>query len=245
MAIKYKCSKRTIQRKIDQHQVSIPKKTAREVVILMDATFWGRVFGVMLFKDNITKENLLKYYIRNETNTKYREGIEELRSRGYIITAIVCDGRRGLIQSFKDIPVQMCQFHQVAIIRRYITKKPRMPAAIELKQVVDLMKQTDKESFEGALNEWYLKWKSFLDERSVNEKTCKSFYTHKRLRSAYRSLKTNLKWLFTWYDNIELNIPSTTNAIEGHFADLKTKLRNHNGLSIERKKRFIDEFLKA
>jgi len=245
LAIKHKCSKRTIQRKIDQHQVSIPKKTAREVVILMDATFWGRVFGVMLFKDNITKENLLKYYIKTETNSKYREGIEELKSRGYIITAIVCDGRRGLIQSFKNIPVQMCQFHQAAIIRRYITKNPRMPAAIELKQVVDLMKQTDKESFEGALNEWYLTWKSFLNEKSVNEETGKSFYTHKRLRSAYRSLKTNLKWLFTWYDYLELNIPNTTNAIDGHFADLKTKLRNHNGLSIERKKKFIDEFLKA
>ncbi len=32
---------------------------------------------------------------------------------------------------------------------------------------------------------------------------------------------------FTWYDNIELNIPNTTNAIDGHFADLKNKLRNH------------------
>ncbi len=245
MAIKHKCSKRTIQRKIDLHQVTLPQKTVREVVVLMDATYWGRVFGVMLFKDNITKENLLKYYIKNETNAKYREGIEELRSRGYIIKAIVCDGRRGLIQSFENIPVQMCQFHQAAIVRRYITKKPRMPAAIELKQIAELMKQTDKESFEGALNEWHLKWKPFLNERTVNEETGKSFYTHKRLRSAYRSLKTNLKWLFTWYDHMELNIPNTTNAIDGHFADLKTKLRNHNGLSIERKMKFIDEFLKA
>ena len=99
----------------------------------MDSTYWGRTFGVMLFKDDITKENLLKYYIQNETNAKYREGIKELKSRGYIIKAIVCDGRRGLIQSFEDIPVQMCQFHQSAIIRRYITKKTRMPAAIDLK----------------------------------------------------------------------------------------------------------------
>ncbi len=120
-----------------------------------------------------------------------------------------------------------------------------MPAAIELKQIAELMKHTDKESFEGALNEWHLKWELFLNERSVNEETGKSFYTHKRLRSAYRSLKTNLKWLFTWYDHMGLNIPNTTNAIDGHFADLKTKLRNHNGLSIERKMKFIDEFLKA
>jgi hypothetical protein len=84
-----------------------------------------------------------------------------------------------------------------------------------------------------------------LNERTINTETGKSHYTHKKVRSAYRSLKTNLKWLFTWYDNIELQIPNTTNAIDGHFSDLKTKLRNHNGLSKSRKVKFIDEFLKA
>lgn len=245
LAAHYNCSKRTIQRKIDLYQVFLPEKTVREVVVLMDTTYWGRNFGVMLFKDNITKDNLLKYFVKNETNALYQQGIQELKSRGYIIKAIVCDGRRGLIQSFENIPVQMCQFHQASIIRRYITKNPRMSAAIELKELTSLMTETDKESFQGALNEWHDRWKTFLNERTLCETTGKSFYTHKRLRSAYRSLNTNLNWLFTWYDFRELNIPNTTNAIDGHFADLKTKLRNHNGLSIERKKKFIVEFLKA
>lgn len=91
----------------------------------------------------------------------------------------------------------------------------------------------------------YNKWEDFLNERTKNLNTNKSFYTHKKLRSAYRSLKNNTPWLFTWYENIELKIPNTTNAIDGHFADLKNKLRNHNGLSIKRKIKFIDEFLKA
>jgi len=211
----------------------------------MDTTYWGHSFGVMLFKDSITKENLLKYYVKNESNALYHKGIKELKEKGNRIKAIVCDGRRGLLNSFNGIPIQMCQFHQAAIIRRYITKNPKLPASIELKKIVRLMSKTDKESFEGALNEWFEKWEKFLNERTLNEETGKSFYTHKRLRSAYRSLKTNLKWLFTWYDNIELNIPNTTNAIDGHFADLKNKLRNHNGLSITRKKKFIDRFLKA
>ena len=77
----------------------------------MDTTYWGRSFGVMLFKDAATKENLLKYYVKTETNNLYKQGVEELISNGYIIKAIVCDGRRGLLQSFKNIPVQMCQFH--------------------------------------------------------------------------------------------------------------------------------------
>jgi len=211
----------------------------------MDTTYWGRSFGVMLFKDAITKENLLKYYVKTETNTLYRAGVTALQSRGFTIVAIVCDGRKGLIQSFEKIPVQMCQFHQVAIIRRYITKNPKMQSSKELKSVVDLMKHTDKESFQGALQAWFTKWESFLNERTINSETLKSHYTHKRLRSAYRSLKNNSPWLFTWYDNIELNIPNTTNAIDGHFADLKNKLRNHNGLSQKRKMKFIDGFLKA
>lgn len=245
LAIKYNCSKRTIQRKIDLHQITLPKKQARKVIVLTDTTYWGRNFGVMLFKDAITGENLLKYYVKAESNALYKKGIEELKYRGFIIVAIVCDGRRGLFQLFRDIPIQMCQFHQVAIIRRYITKNPKLPASIELKGLVDLLKQTDKESFQGALNDWHVKWKFFLKERTTNPETGKSHYTHKRLRSAYRSLKTNLPWLFTWYENIELEIPNTTNAIDGHFADLKNKLRNHNGLSKQRKIKFINEFLNA
>lgn len=230
---------------MDLVSINNHNKTPREVIVLMDTTYWGRGFGVMLFKDNITKENLLKYYVKTESNSKYIEGINSLIALGFSVKAIVCDGRKGLINAFSNIPVQMCQFHQSAIIRRYLTKNPKLEAAKELMQVVDLMKQTDKESFVGALEMWFEKWEDFLNERTVNENNNKSFYTHKRLRSAYRSLKSNLNWLYTWYDFIELKIPNTTNAIDGHFADLKNKLRNHNGLSKSRKKKFIDGFLKA
>lgn len=245
LAQKYNCSIKTIQRRLDKVKIEKNDKEPRKVIILMDTTYWGRGFGIMLFKDALTKENLLKYYVKNETNALYIHGINELKSLGFEIMGIVCDGRKGLIQSFNDIPVQMCQFHQSAIIRRYLTKRPKLKAAQELMDVVDLMKQTDKESFIGALQLWFDKWGNFLNERTINPETKKSFYTHKRLRSAYRSLKNNLPWLFTWYDHYELKIPNTTNAIDGHFADLKNKLRNHNGLSKERKMRFIDGFLKA
>ena len=47
----------------------------------------------------------------------------------------------------------MCQFHQTAIIRRYITKNPRLLVYIELKAIVCAMKQIDKESFEEGLKQ--------------------------------------------------------------------------------------------
>jgi len=245
LADKYKCSIKTIQRRLDRYCVPLVPALSRNVIVLMDTTYWGRGFGVTLFKDAITTENLLKYYVKHETNALYIQGINELKKRGFTVLAIVCDGRKGLVKAFEDIPVQLCQFHQSANIRRYLTKKPKLQAGKELLEVVDLLSKTDKESFVGALGLWFEKWEKFLNERSVNPQTNKSFYTHKKLRSAYRSLENNLPWLFTWYDYFELNIPNTTNAIDGHFADLKNKLRNHNGLSKQRKMKFIDGFLKA
>lgn len=245
MALKYGCSNKTIQRKLDLVRTHKENTFPSVVNLLMDTTYFGRSFGVMVFKDSISGTILYKEYVKQETNQLYLKGVEEISRRGIKIQSIICDGRKGLIQLFdSDIPVQMCCFHQVAIIRRYLTKKPKMQASKELWEITLLLKKTDKESFIGVLNDWYSKWKSFLNERKIDEKG-KKRYVHKKLRSAYRSLNNNLPWLFTWYDKMDLKIPNTTNAIDGHFSDLKNKLRNHNGLSIARKKKFIDGFFKA
>ena len=83
LAAKYKCSLKTIQRRLDSIKSTSIPKTPRAVVVLMDTTYWSRNFGLMLFKDSITKDNLLKYYVRSETNALYKQGIEELKSKGY------------------------------------------------------------------------------------------------------------------------------------------------------------------
>ncbi len=119
-----------------------------------------------------------------------------------------------------------------------------MQSSKELWKVTQLLTVTCKEVFEARLQVWLLQWEAFLNERRIDEDG-KKRYVHKRLRSAYRSFKTNLPWLFTWDIYRERDILNTTNALDGHFADLKNKLRNHNGLSEERKKKFIDGFFKA
>ena len=245
LAVKYNCSIKTIQRKIDAVKPDRKTDFPNLVNVLMDTTYFGRKFGVMIFKDSLTGLILYKQYVQQETNKLYLQGIEEIVRRGIKIQAIICDGRKGLFQLFdQEIPMQFCNFHQVAIVRRYLTKKPKMQASKELWEHTLLLVHTDKESFEGGLQAWYNKWETFLNERKTDD-NCRKRYVHRKLRSAYRSLKTNLPWLFTWYDNMGLKIPNTTNAIDGHFADLKNKLRNHNGLSMVRKKKFIDEFFKA
>lgn len=41
----------------------------------------------------------------------------------------------------------MCDFHQVAIVRRYITKKPILEANKALNWIARLLVNTDKETF--------------------------------------------------------------------------------------------------
>jgi hypothetical protein len=228
-------------------RVSISKRSefSAFAVVVMDTTYFGRGFGVMVFKNSLDGMVLYKQYVRYETNALYLAGISEISRRGITIQGIVCDGRQGLFGLFGDIPVQMCQFHQIQIVQRYLTRKPKTQAAIELKKLtLKLTKQTRAEFF-NSLNDWYLQWSDYLNERSKSPSTGKTHYTHKRLRSAYLSLKRHLPYLFVFEDYNELMIPNTTNALDGQFSDLKNKLRNHNGLSKERKMKFIDGFFKA
>jgi hypothetical protein len=83
-----------------------------------------------------------------------------------------------------------------------------------------LITKTDKESFVGSFNTWCERWNDCLKERTKN-KNGKSYYTHKKLRSAYLSLKRNMPYLWTLYDYIKLEIPNTNNALEGMFNDPK------------------------
>ncbi len=171
------------------------------------------------------------------------KGLISLASSGVDIQSITCDGRRGLRALFSSIPCQMCQFHQVQIVTRYLTRRPKNIASIELRYLTSNLTQLDKSDFVERLDQWCLTHEDYLDERSTNEDTGKTWYTHKRLRSAYRSLRTNSDWLFTYREYEHLDVPNTTNSLEGLFSELKRQLHSHHGLNEHRKLRFIKDFL--
>lgn len=216
-----------------------------DVVVVMDTTYFGKVFGVMVFRCPHRHKNLLWKFLPYETVAEYVAGIEALQKDEWRVTAIVCDARRGVVQAFPNIPVQMCQFHQVQIVLRYITRKPKLEAGKELKALMLLLTQTDEASFRHWLEQWHEKWKDFLAEKTTDSFTKRWHYTHTRLRSAYRSVQTNLPWLFTCEHFPHLHIPNTTNSLEGSFTHIKAKLAVHFGLRIDRKQKIIQELLRG
>jgi hypothetical protein len=242
---RYGISRNTVHRRLDAIRVPRIISSSKRVVLLMDTTYWGRNFGVVVFKDWLTKRILWRKFVCYETLAHYMEGIDWLESNKFKIEGVVCDGMRGLFRIFAGYHVQMCQYHQLRIVQRYLTRKPELPASIELLSIANTLTNTDKKSFIGSFQKWCERWDIFLKERALDKRSGKTYYVHKRLRSAYISLKRNMPYLWTWHDHSKIGIPNTNNALEGMFTDLKTKLRNHAGLSRERRKKFIDEYFRA
>ena len=245
LASKYKVSERTIRRDLENMRFVRKKARCKEVTVQLDTTYWGRRFGLMVIKDALRNKILWHKYVCNETVSQYMEGVSWLRSQGFKIYGAVIDGMRGLAQALYPIPVQMCQFHQILITRRYLTQEPELDASCELLNLVKSITQMDKESFIGAFNEWGEKYKDVLNER-VHDKRLKRHtppYMRPRLRSAYLSLKRNMTLLWTFNDNQETGLPNTNNGIEGLFSDIKGKLRVHRGISKDNRKKLLDEYI--
>jgi hypothetical protein len=211
--------------------------------MVADVTFFGQAYGFIVFRSPTLKKNLYFKPIPNETINEYLLGRISIEKQGFTLSAIVLDGRPGVRNVFSDIPVQMCHFHQKQIIRRYLTCNPILEAGIELKAIADSLCHSEEKHFTQKLDNWHKKWNNFLKEKTVDPLTNKWHYTHRRVRSAYYSLKKNLPYLFTYKNYPELNIPNTTNSLDGSFSHLKELVKIHRGYNLPLKKKIIEEIL--
>jgi hypothetical protein len=128
------------------------------------------------------------------------------------------------------------------IVRRYITQDPDIEASKALLELINDITKMEKESFVGAFNEWYDKYQDVINERVHDNRIKRKTppFMRPKLRSAYFSIKHNMRLLWTFYDYPNTGLPNTNNALEGLFSDLKTKIRVHSGISKEnRRKLFI------
>ena len=240
----YKKSPNWVREHLNRVQVKIKSVSPQEAVLILDATFFKRIFGVLVVRAPHLKRNIYWKEIVSETINEYFQTRVKIEDMGFKIKAVVTDGRPGVRNLFLDVPVQMCHFHQRQIINRYLTLNPKLEASIELKSIASGLCHTGKEKFVHILDLWHEKWADFLKERTINPDNHKRwFYTHKRVRSAYRSLNGNLPYLFTYKDYPELDIPNTTNSLDGYFAHLKELTRIHRGAKRELKSKIINEIL--
>ena len=96
----------------------------------------------------------------------------DYEKKDYIIQSITYEGGQGLMKDLFNAPVQVCQFHMIAIVMRKLRKKHQSQVGKELKIIAKTLVESSKNEFYLRLNAWYLKHEAFLKERSkkVNAK---------------------------------------------------------------------------
>ena len=200
--------------------------------------------GTLVFKDILENEVLIWKHIESEFVKDYSQLLQELLDLGYTIKAVIVDGKRGLYRAFNKYPIQMCHFHQKKTIVRYITRNPRLEAGKDLQKIMHSLTKISESKFTKKLDKWYKKYQDFLTEKTINSETLKESYKHQRLLSAYRSLRTNLPYLFTYKKHTDFRINNTTNAIDGGvFSPMKKLLKIHNGFTKSLKLKMVDDYL--
>ena len=153
---------------------------------------------------------------------------QELEQKGIKIDGVISDNSSAAKSVFNGVVRQICQFHMVKSIIKYLSKKPTTQAAKDLLHIVYQLKKSSSEEFKKLLDEWLEKYKDLLFAEKFDAIKGKWEYANKKLRSDFFALFKNLSMLFTFETYKE--IPNTNNSLEGKFGDLKKKLNNHSGM---------------
>lgn len=235
---------RTVTKLLDT--VEVPEKVhrPRPVVAVIDATFFGREYGCLVARDPNEHENLHTHEMRHETKLEYQLARDDLEKKGYTLLAVVLDGRRGIPSVFAGIPVQICQYHQWQIMKKYLTTRPKLESHKALLAIACLIAKSTEAEMRELLARFESTFKNDLEEKHICSCCGKPKYVHRKLRSAYRSLSTNLPFLYTYQKYPDLHIPNTTNSLDGLWSALKMHVNAHRGLRLDRRFKVIRAYLK-
>jgi hypothetical protein len=232
-----------VRRRLDETIQNKNEVTPQSTVLIPDTTFFGKKYGVCVFRAPNLKKNLWWTEVTKEVMATYYYGRKILEDRGWTFTAVVVDGRRGMTTVFRDMLIQICQFHQMKTVTKYLTRRPETPAGQELRSIMLQLPRSNEKEFTKLLTDWKKDWPNILTDKTYVTGSKYWYYTHKKVRGAYLSMERNLPYLFTYQKHPELNIPNTTNSLDGSFAHLKDKVKIHHGLRRDRRYKMIEEIL--
>ena len=171
---------------------------------------------------------------------------------------VVCDGQKGILlaiaRCWPETSTQRCLFHIWLNVRSKLTLSPKTEAGQDFIRLTKALWQVHTEANVAAWQQQFRAWEKrygdFVRQRTYvrdprpNQR--RWWYTHGRLRSAYRQLQKlqEQQQLFTYVYNADPRLPRTTNHMEGGInSQLRTKLKLHRGLSDEHRRRLVEWYL--
>ncbi|OXM99238.1 IS1249 family transposase [Bifidobacterium vansinderenii] len=233
----------------------IPPCTVKHHTVMADGTYMSHGWCLITAVDGESGEVLGSQWCPHESKAAYVALFSRIPSPDVLVT----DGLRGAETACNAVwpstRIQRCLVHVQRNTRADLTSKPRLEAGRELKKLSDrLTKVHDAEQaakWGEALNAWHLRWRDFIDERTLakddpdNPKASKQewWWTHQEVRRCYRRLEKLFREgkLFAFLEpslTAAGPVARTTNRLEGGVnSPLKHVLLDHHGLPEEHMRR--------
>ncbi len=218
------------------------------VHLRMDATYFKR-FCMLCYQDQDDGYTQLIRFSDGEHFAEIKEDLDNLIKLGVHIESITTDGHKSILKAIKkslpDAMVQRCLVHIQRMCLLWLTRFPKHPSGIELRQLVlvllKIKTHNDRLDWTRKLLLWYDQHKAYLQEKTFNEQTGRYWYKHKLIRRSYFTIKKAMPNMFHYLANPL--IPNTTNGIEGFFSHLKNHLDLHRGLTMQHRIDFIKSYV--
>jgi len=219
-------------------------RKSSKVHLRMDATYFSH-FCMLCYQDHQDGYTQLIRFSNGEHFEEIKEDLDNPIKLGVQIESVTTDGHKSALKAIKksmpDVRVQRCLVHIQRMCLLWLTRYPKHCSGVELRhlvlQILKIKTENDRLYWVKQLEQWYLKYKPYLQERTVNQNTGKYWYTHKLLRRSYWTIRRALPNMFHYLSDTK--IPSTTNGIEGFFSHLKNHLDLHRGLTLQHRIDFI------
>lgn len=211
-------------------------------VVFVDGLYLGRKACVLIAR---SEESVLGWYVaRSESSGAYRALMARIAPPEVVVTDGGSGFQKARRQAWPDTRVQRCTFHAFEQVKRYTTTRPRTQAGVDLYALAKGLLRVGDPGQAAAWLADYARWCSdydeFLREETTNDEG-RTFLTHERLVRARNSLTALVRQgtLFTYVDPDLVSrlgaLPATNNAVESLNAQLRAMLREHRGLSLERR----------
>lgn len=245
-------SQSSLQRLFKFYLQSPPKNIVESkghVHLLIDGTYFENGLCLILYYDYDIQYVQLFRETNQEKFKEIKEDLLNLKKLGTQVYSVTCDGHKAImkavIKTFPNAIVQRCVVHIKRQIKSYLGAKPQLDQAKDLlyysRQITRIYTMEQAQQWLLEIHYWYKEHEAFINQKSFNEKTGRTWYTHKHLHQAASHLINAIPHLFSYLNDEQ--IPSSTNQIEGYFSHLKEKLTLHRGLRFDAKKNFIKWYL--
>jgi len=241
-------SERKIRLIID-HWLSVsplfpPDDLSSAKYLVFDGTFiWKRRIGAIILLD-AERRQLVKgeYGLRENSSSALLNYFSGLRNVGLNPKSATIDGNTTVIKALKiiwpDIIIQRCLVHIQRQGLMWCRANPKTAAAKKLRllflMVAGINTEAQKNIFLESVKRWDNRYGKKIDSRPERGWV---FSDLKRARSVLLKATPNM---FHYLEDSQIS--KTTNLAEGYFSFLKSRYRDHRGLSPKKRRTFFQWF---